>query len=52
MPKTRKEKWVRVCPKCNSKDVFLSIAGIIGGSQYKCGKCGFTGVVFPEISKK
>jgi predicted RNA-binding Zn-ribbon protein involved in translation (DUF1610 family) len=47
-------KMVRVCPKCLSTDVVrdLSLESYGKGTffnQFKCNKCGFTGIVFPEV---
>jgi predicted RNA-binding Zn-ribbon protein involved in translation (DUF1610 family) len=50
------EKMVRVCPKCLSTDVVrdLSLQSYSKGTffnQFKCNKCGFTGIIFPEITE-
>lgn len=47
----------RICPKCGSVDVsfdFSNSAGIAYGTpgKYKCGKCGFSAMIFPEIDKE
>jgi predicted nucleic-acid-binding Zn-ribbon protein len=52
MPK----KFVRVCPKCRSMDVShdMSVEAIARGSvfnNFKCNKCGYTGIFFPEIKE-
>jgi len=47
---------VRICPKCKSTDVSrdLSAAAYARGSifnQYRCNRCGYTGIFFPETDK-
>ena len=47
----------RICPKCKSKNIEadLSAHSFAQGSvfnQYKCNKCGYAGMFFPEINKK
>lgn len=49
-----KEKWVKVCPKCGSKDitiVSLKSKFIVFGipTQYRCNKCGYLSFIIPEI---
>ncbi len=51
------ERKFRVCPKCRSTDVSrdLSAAAYARGSifnQYRCNKCGYTGIFFPETDEK
>jgi hypothetical protein len=45
--------WVKVCPKCGSKDVegvgALGIADAFSNLNF-CKTCGFQGPLFPEIS--
>lgn len=50
------KKLIRFCPKCKSTDVIpdLSLQSYGRGSffnQYKCNKCGFTGLFFPEVAE-
>ncbi|HJW97308.1 MAG TPA: hypothetical protein VJ485_04065 [archaeon] len=50
-------KFVRICPKCKSNDLShdMSVGAIARGSvynSYKCNKCGYTGIFFPEIREK
>ena len=52
----KKEKYVRICPICNSTDVspdFSSPAAIVSGAlyMYKCNRCGFIGnsALFPKV---
>ena len=46
---------VRICPKCNSKDIStdFSNAGLVGTGlfqdSFKCNHCGNTGRFFPEV---
>lgn len=52
-----KNKTKRICPKCKSEDISsdLSAHSFAQGSifnQYKCNKCGYAGMFFPEINKK
>tara|TARA_Y100000310_G_C20689135_1_gene821038 strand:- start:291 stop:491 length:201 start_codon:yes stop_codon:yes gene_type:complete len=52
----KKEKYVKICPKCGSKDVSsdLSVASIARGSfqnDFKCNKCEYKGMFFPEIGE-
>ena len=51
-PSKNKEKFVRVCPKCESKNV--DIDPVIGNIApfYICKSCGFGGPLFPEVSLK
>jgi predicted RNA-binding Zn-ribbon protein involved in translation (DUF1610 family) len=51
--KTKKrQRWVRVCPKCNSTDT--AYRGMIRkryfSNTYFCRSCGFHGPLFPEIT--
>ncbi len=48
------QDYVRICPVCNSVDVSpdLSVpAAVASGAlySYRCNRCGFVGVIFPEI---
>jgi DNA-directed RNA polymerase subunit RPC12/RpoP len=51
----QKPKYVRICPKCNSLEIYQETPGdyknIALGlpTLYKCKNCGFTNYVFPEI---
>ncbi len=53
-----KPKYVRICPKCNSLEVYQETPGaslnIVFGmpTLYKCKNCGFSNYVFPEIDLK
>jgi transposase-like protein len=47
----------KVCPKCKSTDISpdLSISSYGSGTffnAYKCNKCGYSGMFFPEVKKK
>ena len=49
------EKFIRICPICNSPDVSpdMSVpAAVAYGAlyNYRCNRCGFVGIAFPEIS--
>lgn len=53
MPK----KFVRICPKCKSMDlsIDLSVQSYARGSffnQFKCNKCGYSEIFFPEVLRK
>lgn len=37
---------VRICPKCGSDNVQMVAGGTTG--SWMCGKCSFSGSVFPE----
>jgi len=49
----KRKKWIRICPRCGSKDVKGgSFLGIFP-KPYKCQNCGFVSYLFPEsILKK
>jgi hypothetical protein len=47
---SKKEKFVRICPRCNSKNVEL--ASMKGGRYYLCKSCGFGGSLFPELPRR
>jgi ribosomal protein L37AE/L43A len=56
MAKQKKEKYVRICPKCNSTNVAPDsgyIWTIAHGtfSMYRCNDCGFSAnsTLFPEV---
>lgn len=47
----------RICPKCKGIDVttdwsVANIAREFANPSFKCNKCGYTGVFFPEIDEK
>lgn len=53
----KSSKFVRICPKCKSTDTSpdLSFQAYGSGSifnSFKCNKCGYTGVFFPEVDKR
>jgi hypothetical protein len=57
MAKKKKERWVKVCPKCGSKGVVgddsvpvFASTGLFNSIK-KCENCGHTGVFFPEVPK-
>jgi len=46
--------YVRICPVCNSTDVshdFSVAAAVASGAlyNYRCNRCGFVGIIFPEM---
>jgi hypothetical protein len=53
--KKQKPKFVRICPNCNSLDVFAETPGasanIVFGlpTMFRCRNCGFSSYVFPEV---
>ncbi len=52
-----KEKYITICPVCNSPDVspdFSIPAAVAYGAlyNYRCNHCGYTGPVFLEISEE
>lgn len=54
MPEKNKEKYVKVCPACNSVDVspdFTIPAAIASGALYmfRCNRCDYVSVLFPEF---
>ena len=50
--KKKNGKWVRICPRCGSKDVKGgSLLGIFP-KPYKCQNCGFVSHLFPETTLK
>lgn len=46
------KKYVRVCPECQSTDTRPDLSadsyskGLL--NQWRCNRCGYTGLVFPE----
>ena len=50
--KKRKERWVRVCPKCGSNDT--TVRGMVAGRAFSnvnfCKSCGFQSPLFPEVT--
>ena len=46
-----KEKYVKVCPKCNSLNLKVDSTLIFLGapSNYICKECGYTDSFFPEV---
>ena len=49
---SKKEKFIRVCPRCGSKNVENEVIFSRMGQFYVCKHCGFGGSLFPEIPKK
>ena len=53
MTRDKKERWVRICPKCGSKDV--EARGMVWDLAYSqtwvCRTCGFQGSLFPEVKE-
>ena len=52
--KQTREKYVRICPVCDSTDVspdFSIPAAIAAGAlySYRCNRCDFVGIIFPEV---
>jgi len=50
-------KFVRVCPKCRSRDLShdMSVQAFGRGAEFnsfKCNKCGHTGIFFPEVKER
>ncbi|GAB4329804.1 MAG: hypothetical protein Kow0069_37400 [Promethearchaeota archaeon] len=43
---------VKLCPKCLSPDLSpaFSTSGWLGGSHYRCRRCGYSGPVFVEVN--
>ena len=51
-----KKQWVKICPKCKSRDIgsnifTYTIAKDSFNNEYKCKKCEYEGMFFPEVSK-
>lgn len=44
----RKETYVPYCPRCKGLDICPTLVGIIGGTGFRCKKCGYRGFC-PEI---
>jgi len=54
--KKSQTKNMRICPKCRSEDVSPDFSRQTFGEQsefnaHKCNKCGYRGILFPEITK-
>jgi len=49
---SKKKIFVRICPRCGSKNVENEVKAFRMGQFYVCNTCGFRGSLFPEISKK
>ncbi len=54
MKKTKKEKYVKICPKCKSTDINMDKSNPLQPAMgmpalYICGNCKHTGNFFPEI---
>ncbi|MGM5481699.1 MAG: hypothetical protein ACQESE_04805 [Nanobdellota archaeon] len=54
--KSKREEYVRICPKCNSIDVSDDMSNpaikYIGQIESMvCNNCGFTGTIFPEVKR-
>jgi len=48
-------KKIRFCPKCKSTDIEgdLSVQSFVEGyNRFKCNKCGYSGMFFPEVDEK
>jgi transposase-like protein len=43
----KKEKLVKVCPRCGSRNV---VRGLYDYSRFNCRNCGFTGPLFPKVT--
>jgi len=50
MLKSKKIKTVKICPKCNSKNMSIYM-GAVTGMRYKCKDCGYIGVLTIEWEK-
>lgn len=49
-----KTKYVMVCPKCKSPDIYRDNSNVLSGavglpSMWICNKCEFSGYTFPEV---
>lgn len=42
--------WVRICPRCRSREVELRVIGDATSQTWACLSCGFQSPAFPEIS--
>lgn len=53
--KKLKSNYVKICPKCNSLDIYQETSGVSSNiifgipTQYRCRNCGFSGYIFPEV---
>jgi predicted RNA-binding Zn-ribbon protein involved in translation (DUF1610 family) len=56
MPKSSKKKskeiFVRICPRCGSKDVTMEFTRQTWLNFFVCQSCGFRSVIFPEVSRE
>ncbi len=55
--KKTQTKHMRICPKCKSKNVSPDFSLKTFGeksefNKWKCNKCGYSSIFFPELSKK
>jgi len=48
----KKEKLVRICPRCGSKNVEKEVLLSNVAQFYVCRSCGFGGSLFPEVQMK
>jgi predicted RNA-binding Zn-ribbon protein involved in translation (DUF1610 family) len=49
--KKNKERFIRVCPRCGSKNIDID-TGVVGIAPfYICKSCGFGSPLFPEVSQ-
>lgn len=42
-------QWVRICPRCKSREVELRVIGDATGQEWVCLSCGFLSPLFPEV---
>jgi len=49
---SKREKLIRVCPKCGSKNVDRDVGTYDIAPFYVCKSCGYGSSLFPEISIK
>jgi len=47
----KEEKFVKICPKCNSFDLKIDFTMVFLGdtSTSTCNGCGYTNTFFPEV---
>jgi transposase-like protein len=44
---------VRICPRCNSRDIEMEkLSFALGDRKWRCKSCSFESVLFPEITVK